>query len=67
MCSCGAKIELTEHYFLRCQSYTTERSKLLKDTSNLVPRLPRSIPNEKLETLLLYGWRLKIRNKWVID
>ena len=55
MCSCGAKIELTEHYFLRCQSYTTERSKLLKDTSNLVPRLPRSIPNEKLETLLLYG------------
>ena len=29
MCFCGGEIESTEHYLLRCQNYSTERSEVL--------------------------------------
>ena len=55
MCSCGTEIESTEHYLLCYQNYTSERSKLLKGTFNLVSSLLRKISNINLENLLLCG------------
>ena len=55
MCSCGTEIESTEHYLLRYQNYTSERSKLFKGTFNLISSLLRNISNKNLENLLLCG------------
>ena len=55
MCSCGTETESTEHYLLRYQNYTSERSKLFKGTFNLISSLLRNISNKKLENFLLYG------------
>ena len=55
MCSCSTEIESTEHYLLRYQNYTSERSKLLKSTFNLISSLLRNISNKNLENLLLCG------------
>ena len=55
ICSRGVEIESREHYLLRCQNHTSERSKLLKGTYNLISSLLRNISNKKLENFLLYG------------
>lgn len=54
MRSCGA--EITDYYLLRCQNYTSKRSKLLKGTYNLISSLLRNISNINLENLLLCGY-----------
>ena len=53
MRSCGA--EITDYYLLRCQNYTSKRSKLLKGTYNLISSLLRNISNKRLKNLFLYG------------
>lgn len=55
MCSCGTETESTEHYLLRYQNYTSERSKLFKGTFNLISSLLRNISNKNLENPLLCG------------
>ena len=55
MCSCGTETESTEHYLLRYQNYTRERSKLFKGTFNLISSLLRNISNKNLENPLLCG------------
>ena len=35
VCSCGSKTETTAYFFLRCQNYVMNRSKLLKNVYNL--------------------------------
>ena len=55
MCSCGTEIESTEHYLLRYQNHTSEKSKVLKGTYNLIPSLLWNISNKNRENLLLCG------------
>ena len=54
MCSCGAEIETTPHFFLRCQFYNTLRTKLLNSIYDLNPSF-RNLTDQHLVELLLFG------------
>ena len=54
MCACGAGIEATCHYFLRCQFFISHRAKLLNSVFNKHPSIQK-LSDDNLVDLLLYG------------
>ena len=54
MCNCGAEIETTEHYLLRCRLFSTQRLKLLDDLYRLDPSIKEK-SNDCLINLILFG------------
>ena len=54
MSACGTEIETTEHFFLRCQFYSTQRIELFQKLEKVEPNfLSLSAKNQVL--ILLYG------------
>ena len=54
LCDCGTETETSEHFFLRCPFFVTERQKLLNNVYN--KHLPSQILNEEsMIDILLYG------------
>ena len=54
MCDCGAEIETTSHFFLRCQFFANERQKLL-DHAYRIDASIKNLNEESLIDVLLYG------------
>ena len=54
MCNCGAAIETTVHYLLRCRLYSVQRVELLYGVYKLDSTLQNS-SEDRLLTVLLYG------------
>ena len=54
MCDCGTDTETTEHFFLRCQFFETEREKLL---NNVYDKhfSSQNLNEESMMDILLYG------------
>ena len=55
MCACGTEVETTEHLFLHCQFYTTQRLKL-ENLGKVELNFP-SFKGENQDFLLLYGYQ----------
>ena len=58
MCACGNEIETTEHFFLRCQFYSSQRIELFKSLEKLDPSFLDLNPNNQV-LVLLYGNQMK--------
>ena len=54
MCDCGSETETTDHYFLRCPFFATNRQKLLNDLLKIDPSL-RNLKDDLLLDIILYG------------
>ena len=54
MCACGAGIETTCHFFLRCQFFISHRTKLLNSVFKNDPSIQK-LSDDNLVNLLLYG------------
>ena len=54
MCDCGSKTETTDHFFLCCLFFATQRQKLLNDLLKIDPSL-RNLKDELLLDIILYG------------
>ena len=54
MCDCGSKTETTDHFFLRCPFFATNKQKLLHDLLKIDPSL-RNLKDELLLDMILYG------------
>ena len=54
MCDCGTETETTEHFFLRCPFFVTERQKLL---NNVYDKhfSSQNLNEESMIDVLLYG------------
>ena len=55
MCDCGTETETTEHFFLRCPFFVTERKKLL---NNVYDKhfSSQNLNEESMIDILLYGY-----------
>ena len=54
ICACGNEIETTEHYLLRCHSYSAQRLELFKNLEKLDPCF-LELNSENQVMFLLYG------------
>ena len=54
LCDCGAEIETTSHFFLRCQFFANKRQKLRDDVYRTDPSI-KKLNEEFLTDVLLYG------------
>ena len=54
MCPCGSEVETTEHFSLRCQCFSIQRSELFNNLRNLDPSFTKLDTKEKT-SFLLYG------------
>ena len=54
MCPCGSEVETTDHFFLRCQCFSIQRSELFNNLRNLDPSFSKLDTKEKT-SFLLYG------------
>ena len=54
MCTCGLEPEITLHYLLHCNLYSTQRLELLNNVCTVNP-FPKNYSNKKLLNILLYG------------
>ena len=54
MCTCGLELEVTLHYLLRCNLYSSQILVLLNNVRDLNPSLT-NYSNKKLLNILLYG------------
>ena len=52
MCPCGSEVETTEHFFLRCQCFSIQRSELFNNLRNLDPSFSKLDTKEKTSFLL---------------
>ena len=52
LCSCGNDIELTVHFFLHCQNFTTQRQTLLNKLKRINARIMTENENTVVRTLL---------------
>ena len=48
MCLCGADVETTEHFLLRCHCFSTQRSELFDNLYILDPSFPKLNTKEKV-------------------
>ena len=61
MCACGTKIEITEHFLLRCQFYSTQRLELFENLKKVEPNFLCLIAKNQV-LILLYGSRTNSEN-----
>ena len=54
MCACGAEVETTEHFLLRCHFYNIQRSELFENLKKIVPKFFNLSSKNQVFTLL-YG------------
>ena len=54
MCACGTKIETTDHFFLRCHFYSTQRLELFQNLKRVDSNFFNLNENDQINTLL-YG------------
>ena len=55
MCSiCGQEVESTEHYLLRCHTFSNSRAELFENLENIEPNFLNFSAKEKIQ-FLLYG------------
>ena len=55
ICQCGIDDETSVHYFLCCPRYSTQRTTLLSNISNIINSDVTVLPNEHLYYILVYG------------
>ena len=61
MCVCRTKIEITEHFLLRCQFYSTQRLELFENLEKVEPNFLCLIAKNQF-LILLYGSRTNSEN-----
>ena len=54
MCDCSSETETTDHYFLHCPFFATNRQKLLNDLLKIDPSL-RNLKDDLLLDIILHG------------
>ena len=52
MCACGTEIETTEHFFLRCHFYSTQRLELFEKLKNVHSNFFSLNEKDQVNTLL---------------
>ena len=52
MCACGAEVETTEHFPLRCQLYSAQRSEIFDKCQNVNPIFKNLNAKDKVLVLL---------------
>ena len=54
ICPCSLEIEITEHYFLRCQNYVIFRTTLMNELKS-INSLLITLNSDELVRTILYG------------